>query len=200
VRVKEEKRAIVPLSVDQVARFWAGFRNARDLAIVGLTLLEGLRSQEVMDLNRDDLLLPEGQIRVRGKGDKTRFLPLAPEAMQLLDHYLRLERPNIPTDALFVSLKGPARGARMTPAGLRSLFRYHRRTTGVKTANPHRFRHTFASDMLRAGVSLPALMRLMGHANIQTTLAYINITPLDVYQQYACAVAQCIRPIPVASS
>ena len=50
----------------------------------------------------------------------------------------------------------------MTPAGLRSLFRYHRRTTGVKIANPHRFRHTFASDMVRAGVSLPALMQLDG--------------------------------------
>jgi len=55
-------------------------------------------------------------------------------------------------------LKGPTRGTRMTPAGLRSLFRYHRRTTGVKIANPHRFRHTFASDMVRAGISLPALM------------------------------------------
>ena len=58
-----------------------------------LMLLQGLRSQEVLDLNRDDLLLPEAQIRVRGKGNKTRFLPLAPEAAQLLDHYLRLERP-----------------------------------------------------------------------------------------------------------
>ena len=199
VRVKQEKRTIVPLSVDQVARFWASFRNARDLAIVGLMLLEGLRSQEVMDMNRDDLLLSEGQIRVRGKGAKTRFMPLAPEALQLLDHYLRVERPDIPTGPLFVSLKGPARGARMTPAGLRSLFRYHRRTTGVKPANPHRFRHTFAIDMLREGVSLPALMRLMGHAHIQTTLAYINLTPLDVYQQYARAVAQCIRPVPVTS-
>jgi integrase/recombinase XerD len=163
-------------------------------------LLQGLRSQEVMDLNRDDVLLPEAQIRVRGKGDKTRFLPLAPEAIQLLDHYLRLERPDAPTPALFVSLKGRSRGARMTPAGLRSLFRYHRRTTGVKTANPHRFRHTFASDMLHAGVSLPALMRLMGHAHIQTTLVYVQVTPLDVYQQYARAVAQLIRPIPVTPS
>ena len=51
----------------------------------------------------------------------------------------------------------------MTPAGLRSLFRYHRHTTGVQLANPHRFRHTFASDMVRAGISLPALMQLMGH-------------------------------------
>ena len=57
-------------------------------------------------------------------------------------------------------------------------------------------RHTFASDMLRAGVSLPALMHLMGHAHIQTTMIYIEITPLDVYQQYARAVAQLIRPVP----
>ena len=113
----------------------------RDLAIVGLMLLQGLRSQEVLDLNRDDLLQSEAQIRVRGKGNKTRFLPLAPEANQLLDHYLRLERPRTSTNALFVSLKGHARGARMSPAGLRSLFRYHRQTTGVKMANPHRFRH-----------------------------------------------------------
>jgi site-specific recombinase XerD len=125
---------------------------------------------------------------------------LAPEATQLLDHYLRLERPHNSSNALFVSLKGSARGARMTPAGLRSLFRHHRQTTGVKIANPHRFRHTFASDMVRAGVSLPALMQLMGHAQIQTTLVYMQVTPLEVYQQYARAVAQHIRPVPVSRS
>ena len=116
LRVRTPKRAIVPLSVDEVARFWASFRNSRDLAIVGLMLLQGLRSQEVLDLNQDDLLLPEAQIRVRGKGNKTRFLPLAPEAAQLLDHYLRLERPLNCGVPLFVSLKGPARGARMGSA------------------------------------------------------------------------------------
>src|SRR5215831_7123040 len=200
LRVREPKRTIVPLSVEDVARFWSSFHTSRDLAIVGLMLLDGLRSQEVRDLNREDLLLPEAQLRMPGKGNKPRMLPLAPEAVQLLDHYLRLERPDAPTAPLFVSLKGPARGARMTPAGLRSLFRYHRQTTGVKLANPHRFRHTFASDMLRGGVSLPALMRLMGHAHIQTTLIYVHVTPLEVYQQYARAVAQHIRPIPVMPS
>jgi len=200
VRVKEAKRTIIPLSVDEVARFWSSFRTSRDLAIVGLMLLQGLRSREVIALNREDVLFSEAQICVRGKGDKTRFLPLAPEAVQLLDHYLRLERPNVATPPLFVSLKGRARGARMTPAGLRSLFRYHRRTTGIKKANPHRFRHTFATDMVRAGVSLPALMRLMGHAHIQTTLVYVEVTPLDVYQQYARAAAQLVRPIPVTTS
>src|SRR5436309_5253641 len=162
-------------------------------------LLQGLRSAEVLALNRDDALLSEAQLRVPGKGNKFRFLPLAPETVQLLNHYLRLERPNPCSAPLFVSLKGRARGARMTAAGLRSLFRYHRRTTGVKRANPHRFRHTFASDMVRAGVSLPALMRLMGHAHIQTTLIYVQVTPLEVYQQYARAVAQHIRPLPAVA-
>ena len=88
----------------------------------------------------------------------------------------------------------------MTPAGLRSLFRHHRQTTNIQLANPHRFRHTFASDMIRAGMSLPALMQLMGHSGIQTTLIYVNVTPQDVYQQYARAVAQHIRPLPVTTS
>ena len=67
-------------------------------------------------------------------------------------------------------------------------------------ANPHRFRHTFASDMVRAGVSLPALMQLMGHAHIQTTMVYVEVTPLEVYQQYAKAVTQHIRPVPGRAS
>jgi integrase/recombinase XerD len=200
MRVKVHKRAIVPLSIDEVARFWASFHTDRDLAIVGLMLLQGLRSAEVVALNRDDVLLSESQLRVRGKGQKLRFLPMAPETVQLIDQYSRLERPNPCSAALFVSLKGPARGARMTAAGLRSLFRYHRRSTGVKLANPHRFRHTFASDMVREGVSLPALMQLMGHADIQTTLLYVQVTPQDVYLQYARAVANHIHRPPVTSS
>jgi site-specific recombinase XerD len=61
-------------------------------------------------------------------------------------------------------------------------------------------RHTFASDMVRAGVSLPALMRLMGHVRIETTMGYVEVTPLEVYQQYAKAVAQHIRPLPGSAS
>ena len=118
----------------------------------------------------------------------------------MLDHYLRLERPDPCSAALFVVLKGPARGIRMTPAGLRSLFRHHRNTTGIQLANPHRFRHTFASDMVRAGMSLPALMQLMGHSDIETTLRYVQVSPQDVYLQYARAAAQCIHPQPRISS
>ena len=196
LRVKTPKRVVVPLAVEEVARFWSSFRTSRDLAIVGLMLLHGLRSCEVLALNRQDVLLPESQMRVQGKGKRIRVLPLARESVQLLDHYLSLERPPLCGQALFVCLKGPARGNWMTPAGLRSLFRHHRQTTSVTAANPHRFRHTFAADMIRAGISLPALMQLMGHAQIQTTLVYIQLTPKDVWEQYARAVAQLIRPVP----
>jgi site-specific recombinase XerD len=54
--------------------------------------------------------------------------------------------------------------------------------------------------MVRAGISLPALMQLMGHADIQTTLRYVQVTPQDVYVEYTRAVAQHIRPVPAASS
>ncbi len=200
LRVKTPQRVVVPLSVDEVARFWSSFRTSRDLAIVGLMLLHGLRSCEVLALNREDVQFTESQIRVPGKGKKIRVLPLARESVELLDHYLCLERPPHCGPALFVCLKGPARGTRMTPAGLRSLFRHHRQTTGVTHANPHRFRHTFATDMIRAGISLPALMQLMGHAQIQTTLVYVQLSPRDIWEQYARAVAQHIRPTPLPQS
>lgn len=193
-RLKEPHLIVSPLSADQVARFWASFRTSRDLAIVGLMLLQGLRLKEVIALNCEDISLTESQMTVHGKGNKSRCLPLASDTVVLLDHYLRLERPPLCGSALFVSLKGPARGARITAAGVRSLFRHHRRITQIAPAHPHRFRHTFASDMVRAGISLPALMQLMGHAHISTTMIYVHISPRDVFDQYTRAVAQHIRP------
>jgi integrase/recombinase XerD len=200
LRVKTPKRVVVPLSVEEVARFWSSFRTSRDVAIVGLMLLHGLRSCEVLALNREDIQFPDSQIRVQGKGKRIRVLPLDRDSVRLLDHYMCLERPAHCGQALFVCLKGPSRGNRMTPAGLRSLFRHHRQATGVTKANPHRFRHTFASDMVRAGISLPALMQLMGHAQIQTTMIYLQLTPQDVWEQYARAVARLIRPAPPSQS
>lgn len=81
----------------------------------------------------------------------------------------------------------------MTAAGLRSLFRHHRLSSQIPQANPHRFRHTFGSDMVRAGISLPALMHLMGHTQIHTTMRYVQLAPQDVWQEYARAVAQRVR-------
>lgn len=190
LHLKVPHRVIVPLSSQEVASFWASFRTARDLVIVALMLLNGLRSREVLDLRLQDLALEECQVRVRGKGQRWRCLPLPPETIRVLQCYLRTERPSTSIAQVFVCLKGPARGRALTPAGLRSLFRHHRSSSDVPRANAHRFRHTFASDMIRAGLSLPALMRLMGHAHIQTTLLYIQLTPQDVFAEYGRAVAK----------
>jgi integrase len=188
LKLKVPQRVIEPLSPDQVYRFWHSFTNARDMAIVALMVLNGLRSREVLGLTLEDLLFSEAQVHVHGKGRRVRRLPLPPETMRLLQSYLKTERPLTNRAEVFVSLKGRARGQAMTPAGLRSLFRHHRKKTSVTKANPHRFRHTFGSDMVRAGVSLPALMRLMGHAHIDTTLLYIQLTPQDVFAEYTRAV------------
>lgn len=76
----------------------------------------------------------------------------------------------------------------MTPAGLRSLFRSHRRLSTVLSANPHRFRHTFARDMVRAGMPLPALQRLMGHTSIEMTMLYVGLSAEDVQRDYQRAI------------
>ncbi|PYY19418.1 MAG: integrase, partial [Acidobacteria bacterium] len=117
-----------------------------------------------------------------------RLVPLPPEILGVLGHYLRLERPLTNAPALFVSLKGRRRGQPMSAAGLRSLFRHHRMRSRISNANPHRLRHTFGADMVRAGMSLPALQRLMGHSQIQTTMLYVELAPQDVWREYACAI------------
>jgi len=183
----------MPLSADEVAKFWRSFRTFRDLAMVGLMLLDGLRSCEVMALQIEDLQLPDAQMRVLGKGNKKRVLPLPPEILEVLDKYLRLERPLTNSSSLFVSLKGRQRGRAMTPAGLRSLFRHHRGRSQVLHANPHRLRHTFGADMVRAGISVPALQHLMGHSQIHTTMLYVQLAPQDVWREYARAVEKRTR-------
>ncbi len=198
LRLRVPPRVIEPLSREQVQRFWRSFRTARDLALVGLLLLSGLRSCEVLGLELEDLRLSEAQLRVCGKGAKVRLLPLPPDTIRLLDAYLKTERPLTNAAQVFVNLKGQARGKPMTKAGLRSLFRHHRASTKVQKANPNRFRHTFGSDMIRAGISLPALQRLMGHSNIETTLLYVQISPQDVYEEYARAVALQAGPARIA--
>lgn len=188
LRLKQPRPVITPLTSGQVAQFWKSFHSCRDLALVALMLLSGLRSCETLALQLKDVWFEEAQLRVTGKGRRQRLLPLPPETLRLLELYQRTERPKTSSSFLFVCLKGPARGQPMTPAGIRSLFRYHRRTTGVEAANPHRFRHTFGADMIRAGLSLPALQQLMGHSDIQTTLLYVSLTPADIWREFARAV------------
>ena len=192
-RLREPRRVVVPLSAEEVAQFWASFRTFRDLALAGLMLLDGLRSCEVLGLQLEDLNLADAQISVLGKGNKRRVLPLAGELISVLQNYLRLERPLTNSPYLFVSLKGPKRGRPMTRAGLRRLFRYHRLISETPRANPHRLRHTFGTDMVRAGISLPALQHLMGHSQFRTTMIYIELAPQDVWREYARAIQNRTR-------
>jgi integrase len=84
LRERTPKRTRVPLSIDEVARFWSSFRTARDLAIVALMLLQGLRSQEVLDLNRDDLVVAGSADPRARQGQQDPLPSVAPEGAQLL--------------------------------------------------------------------------------------------------------------------
>jgi integrase/recombinase XerD len=196
LRLKQPRRVIVPLSAEQVSKFWASFRTFRDLALVGLMLLDGLRSCEVLALQIEDLQLADTQMWVLGKGSKKRILPLPGELIEVLQNYLRLERPFTSSHCLFVSLKGHQRGQPMTAVGLRSLFRHHRTHSEIPHANPHRLRHTFGADMVRAGISLPALQHLMGHSQIHTTMLYVQLAPQDVWREYARVVQNRTHSLP----
>jgi site-specific recombinase XerD len=193
LRLRQPERLVTPLSADQVAQFWGSFHTFRDLALVGLMLLDGLRSCEALALQLADLELTDSQMRVRGKGNRQRILPLPEEIRGVLEKYLLLERPLTNCSALFVCLKGPHRGQPLTAAGLRTLFRHHRRATRIPEAHPHRFRHTFGADMVRDGISLPALQHLMGHAQIRTTMLYVQLAPQDVWHEYRRAIAKRSR-------
>ena len=185
VRVKVPRTLVEPLTAEQARLLIGSFTRYRDIGVVYLMLLCGLRSREVLALVVDDVDFDEQRIRVTGKGGKERALPLPPILLKCLRDYLRFERPTVcRARALFTVLKGTRRGCAMTSAGLRSLFRYRRRDEKIETANPHRLRHTFGTDMARAGVRLPILQRMMGHEDSTTTLKYINLSMADIAAEF----------------
>jgi len=189
LRVKVPSKVVEPLTVEQVRRFLSSVRRYRDLAIVHLMLLCGLRSQEVLSLRVTDIEWSDRRLCVRGKGQRDRVLPLPDILGQMVLDYLRLERPyGCSHPDLFVVLQGPQRGQPMTAAGLRSLFRHRRHDPVLFNANAHRFRHTFGADQAREGVRLPVLQRLMGHADSSTTLRYIHLSMVDISNEFRRAV------------
>ena len=194
LRLKQPRRVIQPLSAEQVAKFWASFRTFRDLALVGLMLLDGLRSCEILALQLEDLKLADAQLHVLGKGKKQRILPLPGEIMEVLQSYLRLERPltNSPCSVRFPE-RSPPRSAHDSGRDSARCSVIIDCAVRSATANPHRFRHTFGADMVRAGISLPALQHLMGHSQIHTTMLYVQLAPQDVWREYARAVANRAR-------
>lgn len=191
LRLKTPRTVVEPLAVHQVRLLMASFSRYRDIALAYLMLLCGLRSREVISLGLCDVDFDEHRLLVKGKGDNERVLPLPPIILGCLRDYLRFERPSwCKTGALLVVLQGVRRGRAMTTSGLRSLFRHRRRHSKLRNANPHRLRHTFGSDMARAGVRLPILQKMMGHQDSRMTLKYIHLSMADVAAEFERALEQ----------
>lgn len=191
LHVKQPRKLVTPLTAEQVRAFLQSLRRYRDLAIVYLMLLSGLRSREVLGLRLRDVSLLERNARVLGKGAKERVVPLVDLTVMAVEQYFQHERPRrCNCEALFVCLQGKRRGCAMTPSGLRSIFRTRRKPAVLSNANPHRFRHTFGADMARGGVGLPVLQKLLGHSSPEQTLQYINLSLADVADAYRVAAAE----------
>lgn len=191
LQVRVPRTIVEPLSPEQVAAFFRSLRRYRDLGIAHLMLFCGLRSSEVRHLHLSDVNAFDRCLRVHGKGNRQRIVPVNSEFLAVISDYRRLERPMATTDDhLFVVLQGTRRGQPMTAAGLRRLFRYRRASNALlANANAHRFRHTFGTDMARSGMRLPILQKLMGHGDAKTTLQYINLSMADVAAEYHRALA-----------
>ncbi|QKT03712.1 tyrosine recombinase XerC [Ectothiorhodospiraceae bacterium 2226] len=169
------------LDVDQVGRLLApvpgGTRPelaARDAALLELFYSSGLRLAELVGLNLDDLDLAEGLVRVRGKGAKTRVVPVGRAARQALKGWLAL-RPvmaGAAETALFVS----AHGRRLSPRAVQQRLEARAAAQGLELrVHPHMLRHSMASHVLESSGDLRAVQELLGHADIATTQIYTHL-------------------------
>lgn len=190
LRVRQPRRLPRGLDRAETAALIASFKSLRDRAIAGLMLFCGLRSAEVLGLAVADVDVGRGWVRVMGKGSKERRVPLDPDVAGLIQAYLLAERPETSATALFVVAKGPHRGQPLTPAGLRTVFRYHRGLAGVAAGHPHALRHTFGTALAEAGVDLSIVQALMGHDHVDSAAAYIHLAPAHVRAAYDAARAR----------
>ena len=186
--VRQDRR--LPESVDpaDVSAFLSDLETHRDRAIVLAMVLGGLRAAEVRSLRLDAVDMGLRRVRVAGKGGKERTVPVDRAFFAELAAYLRTERPSgCPTPECFVVLRGPTAGRAMTEAGMRKIFRVHRARSGALRVRPHRLRHTYGTELAAAGIDLLALRELMGHANPETTAAYVHLSPEMLAAEYAHA-------------
>ena len=156
----------------------------RDKAILELLYSSGLRLAELTDLNLGDVDLPDATVRVTGKGNKDRVLPVGKEARMALTAWLttRGEIVNDPGQkALFVSRTG----SRLSKRSVQARVKYWDRRQGLDMhVHPHMFRHSFASHLLESSNDLRAVQELLGHANISTTQVYTHLDFQHLAQIY----------------
>jgi integrase/recombinase XerC len=174
---KTDKPLPKALTADEMDRF---FRNAnagkRDAAIFELLYSSGLRVGELTSLKVHDFDLGNGWVRVIGKGNKERYVPVGSRAMDALNAYLpiraMLEMRNGPVfskDVLFLNSRGGPLSSRSVARILKSCAV----SAGLaKNVSPHAFRHSFATHMLYGGADLRSIQELLGHASLSTTQRY----------------------------
>lgn len=151
--------------------------GARDLAILETFYSSGLRLSELGQSRLEHLDLDERMLRVTGKGNKTRLVPLGKQAQQALQRYLRQERPqlvktSVTSSHIFLSVRGGA----LSPERLRAIVKQRARNAGIETnLYPHLLRHSFATHLLQNGADLRIIQELLGHADISTTQIYTHV-------------------------
>lgn len=166
------------------------FTVQRDRAILELLYSSGIRVSELCGLNFDDLDLEEGLIKVRGKGNKERIVPIGQKAKEALKKYI-VTRQILRIKKKFLSDEAPLfinnRGQRISQRQVRRIVEKYAKAVGVlERIGPHTLRHTFASHLLMEGADLRVIQELLGHASLSTTQIYTHVDLkhlMDVYDK-----------------
>lgn len=145
----------------------------RDYAILTMLARLGLRGAEVADLELGDLDWRGGEVAIRGKGNRIERLPLPVEVGEALAAYLMAGRPRCDAATVFCTVRAPYR--RLSPAAIRAIMGYACRRAGLDRVGAHRLRHSLATDMLRAGASLPEVGQVLRHRSQLATSIYAKV-------------------------
>jgi integrase/recombinase XerD len=172
--------APVPVTVGraEVARLLASCDRRstfgrRDYAVLVLLARLGLRAGEVAALELADIDWHAGEIVVRGKSRREERLPLPADVGEALARWLRRGRPQCDAATVFTRVRAPHR--RLTSGGVSNIVRAACGRAGLSVVNAHRLRHTAATEMLRAGASLPEVGQVLRHASVLTTAIYAKV-------------------------
>ena len=151
---------------------------SRDLAIVILLLGTGIRLSELVGLTLDRINLESNDrnIKVCGKGNKERTIPLTSEVTSVLRQYLK-QRPEVESNHLFISRLGDELHARSVYGLIK---KYLKAASINKKVAVHALRHTFGASMLRSGANLVVIQALLGHKKLETTRRYLHINDIDL--------------------
>ncbi len=150
--------------------------GVRDAAMLELLYGCGLRASELCGLTRDRVDLRQSRVRVRGKGDKDRIVPMGEPAQWALERYLQGARASWPRGRLSDRIFLNARGGALSRVGLWKILKKHAAAAGLSDrVTPHVLRHSFATHLLMGGADLRAVQELLGHADIRTTQVYTHL-------------------------